>query len=185
MLYVGLTEKHKDSAKLFATIIHRPLSGAAHVLQGMHTRNPTTALLLTRKVHWFVGFVVFWFFGWAGNPTQKGVGRTHLQQKKNGGGAGGSRRLQAIPTLSEKVGWERDGRGGAGWGRQPWLRRDGAIERRRKLIGVGRMNPRKRRAALEQGSNNTQAEEVAQVGEGKGGCLQGDGGGKEVLAEEG
>ena len=36
-------------------------------------------------------------------------------------------------------------------------------------MGVARMNPRKRRAAIEQASNNTKAEEVAQVGGGSGG----------------
>lgn len=104
--------------------------------------------------------------GWAGNPINKGVGPTHLQQTKEGGGAGASRRrrLQAIPASKEKVGWKRDGRGeaGMGWGRQPWSRREGAIERRRKLMG---MDFGKRRAAMEGGLNSTQAEEVAQVGD--------------------
>ena len=35
-------------------------------------------------------------------------------------------------------------------------------------MGVARMNPRKRRVAIEQASNNTKAGEVAQVGGGSG-----------------
>lgn len=68
MLYVGLTEKHKDSAKLFAAIIHRPLSSAAHAIQGeAGCRNTLHGVL--SLLHRFADPLVCWL-GSESDPEQ-------------------------------------------------------------------------------------------------------------------